>query len=273
MNALFALNKPIGISSNGFLMRLKKQYGWKKCGYSGTLDPFASGLLVVGVGTYTRLFPYLDKNIKTYEATLWLGARSESLDLEEVSNIQEIPEYPLEQILNVLESLKGEITYTPPRFSAKHVGGKRAYQLARSGVSFKLEESRMRVFDLELLSYVHPFLSFRASVSEGGYIRSLGEMIALRLGRDGSLSQLRRIQEGRIKVPKTIEKIEALEALSLEKLDLEPYENDLYLGRKIRLCGQEEGQCYLAVFEKFFSIIDVSENQEVRYRLNRMPRC
>lgn len=273
MNALFAVNKPIRVSSNRFLMQLKQRYKWGKCGYSGTLDPFASGLLIVGVGAYTRLFPYLDK-IKTYEATLWLGAKSESLDLEKINHIQQVEEYPLQKIFEIFESLKGKVVYIPPRFSARHINGRRAYELAREGISFELKESQMEIFNLEFLSYCHPFLSFKVSVSEGGYIRSLGEMIASKLGCEGSLSQLKRIQEGGIKLPKTMQKIEALEVLSLEELELKDYQNELYLGKKIKLSTQKvAGGCYLVVFENFFSIIDVCESQEVRYRLNRMPRC
>lgn len=273
MNALFAVNKPIGMSSNAFLMQLKRKYNWKKCGYSGTLDPFASGLLIVGVGAYTRLFSYLDKKIKTYEATLWLGAKSESLDLEKMREIEEIKEYSLQKIFEVFQALQGRIAYTPPRFSAKHINGRRAYQLAREGIDFEIQESQMEVFGLEFLSYCHPFLSFRARVSEGGYIRSLGEMIASKLGCEGSLSQLKRIQEGEIKLPKTIQKIDALEVLPLERLELENYQEELYLGKKIKLPSQKALGCYLAVFENFFSIIEICENQEVKYRLNRMPRC
>lgn len=273
MNALFAVNKPIGISSNAFLMQLKRKFQWKKCGYSGTLDPFASGLLLIGVGAYTRLFPYLDKKTKTYEATLWLGAKSESLDLEKIYSIEEIKEYPLQMILKTLQSFQGTITYTPPKFSARHIEGKRAYQLAREGLDFTLQESQMEVFELELLSYCHPFLSFRACVSEGGYIRSLGEMIASQLGCEGSLSQLKRIQEGKIQLPRSIEKIEVFQALPLERLELKEYQEALYLGQKIKLSSPKIAGCYLAVFENFFSIIEICENQEVKYRLNRMPRC
>lgn len=273
MNALFALNKPIGVSSNRFLMQLKRQYKWKKCGYSGTLDPFASGLLIVGVGAYTRLLPYLDKRIKTYEATLWLGARSKTLDIEGIDDIEKVGEYSLEEIKEVFKSLQGKIIYDPPKFSAKHIGGKRAYELAREGIEFTLKKSQMEVFDLKVLVYCHPFLSFRVNVSEGGYIRSLGEMIASKLGCKGSLSRLKRIKEGEIELPRYIQKIEALEMLGLKRLDLRDHQEAFYLGKKMKLPIQDPAGRYLIVFENFFSIIDLCENQEVIYRLNRMPRC
>ncbi|WP_027327794.1 tRNA pseudouridine(55) synthase TruB [Helicobacter pametensis] len=276
MNALFAVDKPIGISSNAFLMRLKKKYGWKKCGYSGTLDPFASGLLIVGVGAYTRLFPYLDKSKKVYEATLWLGAKSESLDIEQVHEVQMIQEFELGQILQVLSSLKGKITYIPPKFSAKHINGKRAYELAREGVSFELKASEMEVFELELMGYSHPFLSFRVSVSEGGYIRSLGELIARGLGCEGSLSYLRRIGEGNVRLEGEMQELQVFEGLSLPRVDLSEFIDEIGYGKKFRIpsnYGLRRHQAYLAVFEEFFSIIEIHENNQVHYLLNRIPKC
>lgn len=276
MNAVFAVDKPVGMSSNQFLTKLKKQYGFKKCGYSGTLDPFASGLLLVGVGAYTKLFPYLDKKSKTYEATLWLGCESESLDIEGVKRVENIPAYTFQQVLAVLEGMKGEISYTPPKFSAKHINGKRAYELAREGVEFELQQSTMQVFELELLHYMHPFVSFRVSVSEGGYIRSLGEVIAERLGCRGSLSSLRRIKEGSISVPSNeIEKLEISEVLKLEEIDLSNYKQEIENGKKliIHSCKFQKHKPYLVNFEDFFSIIEFQEKGEIKYLLNRIPRC
>lgn len=273
MNALFAVNKPIGLSSNQFLQRLKREYGWKKCGYSGTLDPFASGLLIVGVGAYTRLFPYLNKSVKTYEATLWLGAESASLDIEQLHCVSELVEYPLEKIESVLHSFVGRVSYFPPKFSAKHIGGKRAYELARAGLRFELKQSEMEVFEIELLAYAHPFVSFRVSVSEGAYIRSLGEMIAERLGCKGSLSRLKRIAEGGITLSRKIQKLDVLDCLSMRSLDLQDKEEMIFCGKKFVLEGLIPNEPYLLVFEDFFSIIEVNNQQEVQYRLNRIPLC
>lgn len=273
MNALYALNKPLGISSNHFLMKLKKQHRWKKCGYSGTLDPLASGLLIVGVGAYTKLFPYLDKQKKIYEATLWLGARSETLDREKIDQISFLPEFDLQEILKVCENLKGVISYVPPKFSAKHIQGQRAYDLARSGKSFVLQESQMEIFDFEILAYCHPFLSFRVSVSEGAYIRSLGQIIAHKLGCEGSLSSLKRIEEGGIKLPLQMKSLDVLECLKLKRLKLEQYKDHIFHGKKFLLNGVLANTMYLVVFKDFFSIIEVNEKQEIQYRLNRIPLC
>lgn len=276
MNALFGVDKPIGISSNSFLMRLKRKYGWKKCGYSGTLDPFASGLLIVGVGAYTRLFPYLDKSRKSYQATLWLGAKSQSLDIEQIDKIEDVQEFSKERILEVLETLKGNVSYIPPKFSAKHINGIRAYKLAREGVEFEIKQSKMEVFDLKLLAYCHPFVSFFVSVSEGGYVRSLGEIIANALGCSGSLSYLRRVQEGPIELKDSIKKLDALEALKLPKLTLEGFQDTIFYGKKFCLPDEfliQKHQPYLILFKDFFSIIEFNEKKEAQYLLNRMPRC
>lgn len=276
MNALFAAHKPAGVSSNHFLTRLKRKYKLGKCGYSGTLDPFASGLLLVGVGAYTRLFDYLDKSTKSYEATLWLGAKSESLDIEQISQVECVEEYKRERIEEVLQSFVGKITYTPPKFSAKHINGKRAYELAREGVEFALKECEMQVFEIELLSYNHPFVSFRVKVSEGTYIRSLGELVAQQLGVNGALSALKRISEGSVKLgSEELRELDALSHLDIEQIFLDGYEDEFKNGKKIKLNHQNLSihKPYLVVFDDFFSIIEVNENQEVKYRLNRMPRC
>lgn len=276
MNALFAAHKPAGVSSNHFLTRLKRKYKFGKCGYSGTLDPFASGLLLVGVGAYTRLFDYLDKSTKSYEATLWLGAKSESLDIEQIESVECVREFKRGRVEEVLESFVGQVKYTPPRFSAKHINGKRAYELAREGVEFALKECEMQIFEIKLLSYAHPFVSFRVKVSEGAYIRSLGELIAKKLGVCGALSALRRVSEGSVKLgSEELRELDALSHLDIGQIFLDGYEDEFKNGKKIKLNHQNLliHKPYLVVFDDFFSIIEVNENQEVKYRLNRMPRC
>ena len=113
----------------------------KKIGYSGILDPFASGVLVVASGNYTKLFSHFDLSKKTYIAILWLGVKSDSLDIENITNIDIIKQIPKSKILETLDSLKGKIAYKPPKFSAKKINGIRAYKLARENkeVDFSIE--------------------------------------------------------------------------------------------------------------------------------------
>lgn len=194
---LVAVYKPPFVSSNTFLSRLKRHFNEKKAGYLGTLDPFAKGVLVVGFGSYTRLFPYLQKTPKVYRATLWFGAKSRSLDIEGIESVEILPSIAESEIRQVLDGLIGEVEYNPPIFSARHINGQRAYKLAREGMEFELPKSKMYIYRIQILNYNHPFVSFQVSVSEGAYVRSIGQLISQRLGVCGVLSSLERVSGGR----------------------------------------------------------------------------
>ena len=187
MNRLFVAYKPSGVGSNRFLGRLKRRYGVKKAGYSGTLDPFAKGALIVAFGKYTSLFRFLDKTPKSYRATLWLGAHSPTLDIEAVERIDDLSPLPPDEVAAAVASLRGEQEYLPPVYSAKHVDGRRAYDLARAGEEVRLDPIRSTVYDVRLLHYRHPFVTFEATVGEGTYIRSLGRLVCERLGLEGGV--------------------------------------------------------------------------------------
>lgn len=272
-NRLFVANKPTGVVCNHFLGKIKRKYDVKSAGFSGTLDPFASGVLIIAFGQYTKLFRFLKKSPKTYRATLWIGATSQTLDIDGITKVQNILPYNLQSIDIIFDSLKGDIEFTPPKYSAKKIDGKRAYKLARSGEEFELKKEIMRVYDIKLIHYMHPFLSFEASVSEGGYIRSLGEIIANRLGFDGALSSLKRLNEGEF-VYKNEEKLDPLEYL---KLPQNKYLNDplhVKLGKRLDIKDfkiQENGT-YFVCFEDEFAIITI-EDKKVKYELNKVKLC
>ena len=170
-NMLFVANKPMFISSNKFLNQLKRKYGIKKMGFSGTLDPFGKGCLIIASGQYTKIFNYLKKTPKTYIATLFLGAKSKSLDIEKIEEITPINPLKKEQIIEVLNSFKGKQKQLPPKYSAKKINGIRAYKLKDENIYLQ-KEIEIEIFDIELIDYSHPFITFKASVSEGTYIRS-----------------------------------------------------------------------------------------------------
>ena len=197
MNRLFVAYKPTGIGSNKFLYTLKRKYNDKKAGFAGTLDPFAKGVLLVGFGSHTKLFRFLNKTPKKYRATLWLGACSDSLDIDMVERVEIVEPVEEKQLLHVIKSLEGDLAYKPPIFSAKRINGERAYDLARRGEKVELNTIHSHIYEMKLLHYCHPFVTFEATVSEGTYIRSLGRMIAQKLGFEcGSLSMLERLNEG-----------------------------------------------------------------------------
>ena len=271
-NRLFVVDKPIFRSSNGYMGYLKKKYNIKKIGFSGTLDPFATGSLIVATGQYPKLFQYLRKTPKAYTATLWLGANSQSLDIENVDSVKIVPELTVNEVYQALESLRGELTYYPPKFSAKKVNGKRAYDLARAGEEVNLKEITSTIYDIHLVNYNHPFVHFEAVVSEGTYIRSLGAIVADKLGVDATLSSLRRDYEGAF----SFENEKALNPLNYLKIPKNIYTGDeeyMELGKKLYLeyFETKEDGTYWVEREKFFSIIEIVDG-EVKYKLNRVEK-
>lgn len=272
MNRLFVVNKPIFRSSNSYMGDIKRKYGTKKIGFSGTLDPFATGCLIVATGVYTKLFQYLQKTPKTYSATLWLGANSPSLDIENVDSIKEVKSFNPEQIKKVLASLKGVLTYYPPKFSAKKVGGKRAYVLAREGKEVELKTIMSTIYETKLIHYNHPFVHFEAIVSEGTYIRSLGAMIADKLKVDATLSSLHRIHEGKFRFKKE----KALNPFKYLAISPNTYRGDekyIELGKKLGVeYFEHQGEgTYLVETENYYAILEIVDNS-VKYRLNNIPK-
>lgn len=272
MNRLFVVNKPIFKSSNRYMGYIKRKYNTKKVGFSGTLDPFATGCLIVATGQYTKLFQYLNKTPKTYKATLWLGANSPSLDIEQVDSIKKVEAFDDKTIKKTLNSLLGELTYYPPKFCAKKINGKRAYELARLGEEVTLKTITSTIYDIKLINYNHPFIHFEAKVSEGTYIRSLGALVADKLGVDGTLSSLHRIREGQFYYNN--EKVlNPFIHLALPSNIYTGDETFIELGKKLAIEYFEiqDNGVYLVETTHFFSIIEII-NSEIKYRLNRISK-
>jgi len=272
MNRLFVVDKPIFVSSNRYMNVIKRKYGTRKVGFSGTLDPFATGCLIVATGQYTKLFQYLAKTPKTYRATLWLGAKSASLDIENIQCIRDVPRVDEARLREILASLEGELEYLPPKYSAKKIAGERAYDVMRRGGDITLKTVRSTVHELRLLHYRHPFVTFEAMVSEGTYIRSLGAMIAEALGVPGTLSSLRRLREGRFSIGSQ----EPLDPLDYLALPTNRYFGDpewLELGKPLhpRFFEKQENGLYVVETDKFFSILEFEEGV-IKYRLNRIEK-
>lgn len=273
MNAIFVANKPADLSSNQFLSRLKRKYGVKKAGFSGTLDPFASGCLIVAFGSYTKFFRFLDKTPKIYEATMWIGASSPSGDNENITDVKILKPFVDESLEIARKSLLGRLKYIPPKFSAKNINGTRAYKLARTGEEFSLKEQEMEVFGCEILSYRHPFLTFRISLSEGGYVRSYAQLFGKRLGYDVCLSELKRISEGKFRFEN--EKfLDICEILNLPRNKYLGDVADIMDGKSLKpsdFTTQKDGT-YLLEYDKFLSIIEI-KNDTISYCLNKVEKC
>lgn len=277
-NYIFVGYKPPFISSNSYLYNLKKYLSIKKMGYSGTLDPFASGTLVIASGSYTKLISHLNLEPKIYEATLWLGAKSPSLDITNIDSINTCTQFSINSIMDVFSSLKGKIRYTPPAFSAKKVNGIRAYKLIRSNKEVKLKDAFMYIFDIALLNYNHPFITFKVSVNKGAYIRSLGLIISNKLGVYGSLSNLVRLYEGdyHFNNYQLLDPLSCIMYNRLDSKDCDILRNDFYLGKKLtnnHLLFKYGSGKYIANFDDFFSIIEIDCYRNINYILNRVVKC
>ena len=218
---IILIDKPAGISSFGVVAKvrahLKNQFGHKiKVGHTGTLDPFATGLLILLTGKMTKKSPEFLKLDKIYAATLRLGYTSTTGDPE-----GEIQPYPnsgnsegycralapephkdrheernpeWDKIESILKSFIGEIEQTPPKFSAIKINGERAYKLARKNQDFKIPSRKITIYDLKILEYHYPELKILCHVSSGTYIRTLAEDIGKALGTGAYLTALRRTQ-------------------------------------------------------------------------------
>ncbi len=206
MDEVLLIDKPKGMSSFGVVARvrrqLSKEVGHKvKVGHTGTLDPFATGLLILLAGKATKRSGEFLKLDKWYEATVRLGAVSTTGDVEgEISENDDAKEPSVEEVKRVLKEFTGEILQKVPRYSAVKINGRRAYDLARKGVKVEMPTRQVTVYALELVSYKWPELVIRCHVSSGTYIRALGEDIGARLGVGGYLTELRRTRVGEYKV-------------------------------------------------------------------------
>ncbi|MGN1243072.1 MAG: tRNA pseudouridine(55) synthase TruB [Candidatus Enterosoma sp.] len=164
----FFVDKPEGYTSKDCDSVIKRDFNLKKAGHLGTLDPFATGLLIVGVSDATKLFTLIDDEKKTYVATLELGVLTDTLDCTgTIIKKEEVQPLSLSKIQETLTSFLGNSTQEVPLYSAKHIDGVRAYQLAREGSKVKPPSIQIHISSIRLLSYQHPFLTFEAEDSKG----------------------------------------------------------------------------------------------------------
>ncbi|RXJ88583.1 tRNA pseudouridine(55) synthase TruB, partial [Arcobacter sp. CECT 8983] len=215
-------------------------------------------------------FNYIKKTPKTYRAVIWLGTTSESLDIENVISINDEKRLDVNHIKKEIKNLVGIHEYYPPKFSAKKIDGKRAYEIAREGKDVKMKKSSMEISDTKFISYNHPFITFEATVSEGSYIRSLAQILLERLDAKGTLSYLNRLNEGMFFYDNEKD---------LNPLDFMDLEENIYTGDKsffedgkkisLEFLEKKEENTYIVKFEEFFSIIQIIDN-EVKYLLNKV---
>ncbi|MDQ7008946.1 MAG: tRNA pseudouridine(55) synthase TruB [Candidatus Gracilibacteria bacterium] len=212
MENFYLIDKEISISSFDIIRKLRKRLNLRKMGHTGTLDPLATGLVLVATGNYTKLIPFLEKDKKTYITTINLDGVTDSFDLaEEVHYLSEekqeffknkLTRKYLENIL--IEKFTGIIEQTPPKFSAVKINGKRAYKLARKGEAFEIKSKKVEIINLNILNYTYPKLEIKIEVSAGTYIRSIAKDLGNILETGGYLSALRRTKIARLDTENSI---------------------------------------------------------------------
>jgi tRNA pseudouridine55 synthase len=196
-NGIVLLDKGAGMSSRDVDDALEKLFKTKKVGHLGTLDPFATGLLVIGLNKGTKFLPYLDDAKKSYIATLRLGYRSSTGDPEgEIAKEGEVPPLSAETIARTLSSFLGKSEQLPPMTSAIKVNGEALYKAAHRGEEVERKPRQIEIFSINLVSYANGEIVFTSTVSRGTYIRVLGEDIAQALQTKGYLTSLRRLSIG-----------------------------------------------------------------------------
>lgn len=197
INGFFVVDKPAGITSHDVVSRVRRILGTRKVGHTGTLDPFATGVLPMAVNDGTKVIPFLDEGIKQYDALLCLGVATDTLDMTgKVLCGGDWSMVGLEQFEAVLTRFTGLISQIPPMFSAIKRDGQPLYKLARQGLEVEREPRQVVIHNIEVLTFAPPLIGLRVTCSRGTYIRSLADDVGRELGCGAALQELRRIASG-----------------------------------------------------------------------------
>jgi tRNA pseudouridine55 synthase len=213
VDGVLLIDKPVGLSSNDALTKVKRIVNAKKAGHTGTLDPFATGLLPLCFGEATKFSQDLLEADKTYLATVHLGITTTTGDTEgEVLETRDV-DVTAEQIEAALARFRGPILQVPPMYSALKRDGKALYEYAREGITLERKARPVTIHELDLIAHAAPFLTIRVACSKGTYVRVLGEDIGATLGCGAHLSALRRVQVGSLTTANmmTLEELQAHE--------------------------------------------------------------
>lgn len=205
MNGVFLIDKDKGCTSRDVVNEIIKKTENTKVGHTGTLDPLATGVLVVCVGKATKLVDYLTSSNKTYQAEITLGLETNTLDTEGNILKEETKEVTDEEIISAIDSMKGNYEQEVPIYSAIKVNGKKLYDYARAGENVLLPKREVEIFDIKLISDIkrsnnRVIFSIECEVSKGTYIRSLARDIAYKLNKLGIMSNLRRTKLGNFSI-------------------------------------------------------------------------
>lgn len=266
MNGIFLINKEANWTSFDICAKVKRLFNTKKVGHSGTLDPFAEGLMIVCLGQATKIIPFLENYNKTYLATIKLGEETDTLDnTGNIIDKKDVLNYSLEELKNVLNSFLGKSQQIPPMYSALKHDGVPLYSLAREGIEIERKPRNIEIFSIELIEYNKPFLTFKCKVSKGTYIRTLAKDIAIKLSTVGHLVKLIRtnIDKFDLNMAKKVNELTINDSISIVEMLTLPtlivdneIEKKIRNGNKLSLQGKNmlllinEKKEALAIYEK-----------------------
>ncbi len=217
---ILLVDKPQGITSHDVVSKMRRVYHMKKVGHAGTLDPMATGLLLILIGKATKVSQYLMSMDKEYTGTVKLGQITDSQDADgEMIEERPVPELTEAQVLAEMKTFLGDQYQTPPMFSAKKINGQKLYKLARQGKTVEREPRVIHISRFEMTKFALPEVSFLVGTSKGAYVRTIAHDLGERLGCGGHLNELRRTAVGQFRVEKasTIDELEAMSPSALRK--------------------------------------------------------
>ena len=201
MNGILIIDKPKDYTSRDIVNIISKKLNTKKVGHTGTLDPIATGVLVICIGKALKLTELLTSTYKEYIATLKLGIETDTLDITgNITNKKEIPNLNEEDIIKVLNKFKGKIKQEVPKYSAVKVNGKKLYEYARLGIEIELPIREVEIKNIELINYKNDEITFKCLVSKGTYIRSLIRDIGHELNNYATMTELKRTKQGNFNI-------------------------------------------------------------------------
>jgi tRNA pseudouridine55 synthase len=218
-NGVFLIDKPANITSFQVVKKIRQITGEKKAGHTGTLDPFATGLLPICLGKATRISQFLLADTKTYEVKAKFGIKTNTGDFTGTTVQEMNKKITNEQMQSIIPKINEIEEQIPPAFSAIKINGRKAYQLARANQKADLAPREIKIIDFKLTNFEFPLFSYTAKVTKGTYIRTLTEQIAEMLGTIATTTELRRTEIGALSIHKST---------SLEKITTENWKTFLF---------------------------------------------
>lgn len=225
ISGIIVIDKPKGLTSHDAVDFIRKQFKIKKVGHCGTLDPIATGVLVMLLGSATKLASRYLNDDKKYLCTMKLGASTDTQDAEgRITSQKPLDEITADRIKKTINSFKGETMQVPPMVSAKHHKGVRLYKLARKGVEVDRQPNKINIYDIKVLSIDIPYVDFVLRSSKGTYIRTLCHDIGEKLGCGAHMYNLRRLASGNFLIENihTLDELRQLGTEGLRKITIRP---------------------------------------------------